>query len=164
MFSEILPTAGKSTLHLLIGNAELPKKICMVRRTGMVIDFYAPRVGFFPFLGPIRLREEIEGNRLLKTLEPPRHDRWDPSRAEDPRAQEALGEIKTWIREILKAQIPHIGEDQFNESEVPPRTCWRRNQKTLLMRTLLSIQKPTWAEGRKEPNPPGFWPYPYANI
>jgi hypothetical protein len=118
-FATILPTAGESTLHLLLAKADLPKQICMVRRTGMVIDFYAPRVGFLPFSG-LYVCKGIEGNRLLKSLEPPRHDRWNPARAEDPRAQDVLKEIKEWIRQVIKEQIPHVGEDEFNESDVPP--------------------------------------------
>lgn len=118
-FSKNLPTAGHCRLHLLLAKADLPKKICMVRRTGMVIEEYSPRVGFLPFSG-LFVCEDAEGNRLLKSLEPPRHDRWDASRAEDPEAAAALKEIKDWIREVLKEQVPHIAEDQFNESEVPP--------------------------------------------
>lgn len=118
-FNAALPTAGQSSLHLLLAMDDLPKKVCLVRRTGMVIDFYSPRVGFMPFSG-LYVCEDTEGNRLLKSLEPPRHDKWDPARAEDRRAALALDEIKSWIREKVKEQIPHIGEDQFNESEVPP--------------------------------------------
>ncbi len=114
-----LPTVGESRLHVLLAKTELPKKVCLVRRSGMVIDYYQPRVGFFPFCG-LYVCEGNEGNRLLKTLEPPRHDKWDAARADDSRAKVALKELKDWIRDELKKLVPHIGEDQFNEGEVPP--------------------------------------------
>lgn len=117
-FASTLPTAGKCRLHLLLGKRNLPKQVCMVRRTGMLIDVYRPRVGFMPFAG-LFVCDSENGNSLLKSLEPPRHDKWDPERAEDPAAKRALKEIKEWIREVLKQQTPHAGEDQFNESEVP---------------------------------------------
>ncbi len=118
-FRRNLPTAGQCRLNLLLGHRELPKQICMVRRTGMVIESYAPRVGFLPFSG-LFVCEGAEGNRLLRTLEPPRHNKWDIKRAEDPTAALALKEIREWIRDVLRQQTPHSTEDQFNESEVPP--------------------------------------------
>jgi hypothetical protein len=117
-FRRALSHARECRLHLLLTGRDLPKKICMVRRTGMVIDTYQPRVGFLPFAG-LFVCEGHEGNRLLRSLEPPRHDEWDPSRGE-PAAALALKEIKEWIRDVLKKETPHAGEDQFNESEVPP--------------------------------------------
>jgi len=118
IFKRTLPHARECRLHLLLAGRDLPKKICMVRRTGMVIDTYQPRVGFLPFSG-LFVCDGHEGNRLLRSLEPPRHDEWDPARGE-PEAATALKEIKEWIREVLKHETPHAGEDQFNESEVPP--------------------------------------------
>jgi hypothetical protein len=118
-FTRTLPNARECRLHLLTVGRDLPKRIRMVRRTGMVIDMYRPHVGFLPFAG-LFVCEGHEGNRLLRSLEPPRHDKWDPSRAEEPEATQALDEIRKWIREIVGQQTPHAGEDQFNESEVPP--------------------------------------------
>jgi hypothetical protein len=114
-----LPIAGECALHLLVGKRDLPKRICMVRGTGMVIDTFAPRVGFIPFAG-LFVCMGHKGNELLRSLEPPRHDKWDASRSDGPEAAQALAEIKDWIKNILKNQTPHAGEDQFNESEVPP--------------------------------------------
>ncbi|HEV2842078.1 MAG TPA: hypothetical protein VGW39_12185 [Chthoniobacterales bacterium] len=118
-FNRKLPHAGECRLHLLLARRDLPKRVCMVRRTGMVIDTYQPRVGFLPFAG-LFVCEGHEGNRLLRSLEPPRHDKWDPERGDEPRAVAALKEIKEWIRDELKKQTPHASDDQFNESEVPP--------------------------------------------
>jgi hypothetical protein len=114
-----LQNAGHCRLHLLIGNPELPRRVCMVRKTGMVIDFYSPRIAFLPFAG-LFVCEDPRGNELLRSLEPPRHDKWDPARAEDPAARAALAEIKAWIRETIKGAVPNSDVDQFNETAVPP--------------------------------------------
>lgn len=119
VFRRTLPNAGQCRLHLLLARRDLPKQVCMVRRTGMVIEQYSPRVGFLPFSG-LFVCEGSEGNRLLRTLEPPRHDKWDITRAEEPAAAAALKEIREWIRDELRNQTPHADEDEFNESEVPP--------------------------------------------
>ena len=115
----VLANAGKCRLHLLLAKKDLPKKICLVRQTGMVIDYYSPKVTFLPFSG-LFVCEDKKGNSLLKTLEPPRHDKWDTTRAEDSRAAKALTELKEWIKEEVKKQIPFAGENEFNETEVPP--------------------------------------------
>ena len=60
------------------------------------------------------------GNRLLRSLEPPRHDKWDARREGEPGAVIALAELKAWIRNTLKDQIPHLAEVEFNETNLPP--------------------------------------------
>jgi hypothetical protein len=117
-FQKRLPHSGRCRLHLLAGPAELPRRVCLVRATGMVIDTYKPRVGVLPFSG-LFVCEDPEGNRLLKSLEPPRHDKWDPKRAEEPEAAEAYEELREWIRDEIRKLIPHVDEDQFNETSVP---------------------------------------------
>jgi hypothetical protein len=118
-FETKLPTAGSCRLHLLIGKRDLPKKVRLVRATGMVIDQYTPRVGLLPFSG-LFVCTDPNGNRLLRSLEPPRHNTWDPKREGEEGAVKALAEIKEWIRKTLRQQIPHLSEDEFNEGNVPP--------------------------------------------
>ncbi len=43
-FEKKLPHAGKCRLDLLVGPSDLPRRICLVRATGMVIDSYKPRL------------------------------------------------------------------------------------------------------------------------
>ena len=118
-FEQRLPTAGNCRLHLLVGKRDLPKKVRLVRATGMVIDLYTPRIGLLPFSG-LFVCTDPEGNRLLRSLEPPRHDKWDPKREGEPDAPKALTELKAWIRETLRDQIPHLSEQEFNETNLPP--------------------------------------------
>ena len=69
-FEANLPIVGTCRLHLLVGKRELPKKVRLVRATGMVIDLYAPRIGLLPFSG-LFVCTDPNGNWLLRSLEPP---------------------------------------------------------------------------------------------
>lgn len=113
-----VPTAGACRLRLLVGKQGLPKKICMVRKTGMVIDYYTPRVGLIPFSGLFSC-DDPDGNEILKFLEPPRHDKFDPKRAETPEQKRILDNIKQWVREELIKLLPKAGSTDINETNVP---------------------------------------------
>lgn len=79
-FPTALPWLKEVTLYLMAGEAELPKRIAMVRKTGMKIFEKAFR-SIIPFCGVFMCRSD-DGNKLLREMEPPRHDTWD---AEPPR-------------------------------------------------------------------------------
>ena len=132
-----VPTAGACRLRLLVGKQGLPKKICMVRKTGMVIDYYTPRVGLIPFSGLFSC-DDPDGNEILKFLEPPRHDKFDPKRAETPEQKRILDDIKQWIREELVKLLPKAGSTDINETNVP--------------RELLDIEPGEPPEPGKEPD------------
>jgi hypothetical protein len=55
---------------------------------------------------------------LLRKLEPPKHDTWDPKRIEDQGGKKALDEIKMWIRDEVKKLNPLFAGSSFNESEL----------------------------------------------
>lgn len=113
-----VPTAGQCRLRLLVGKQGLPKKICLVRKTGMVIDYYTPRVGLIPFSGLFSC-DDLAGNEILKFLEPPRHDKFDSKRAETTPQKRILDDIKQWIREELLKLLPKVGTTDINETNVP---------------------------------------------
>jgi hypothetical protein len=52
----------------------------MVRKTGMVVFAKAFR-SVVPFCGIFICKNEV-GNKLLRDMEPPRHDVWDPDHPE----------------------------------------------------------------------------------
>lgn len=112
-----LPTAGRSRLWLQLGSGDLPRRICMTRKTGMVIYSYAPRTIRVPFAG-LFLCDDQNGNRLLKALEPPRHDAWEVKRAATKEEKDALNEIKSWIKISLKALVPDIDSEMINEDAI----------------------------------------------
>lgn len=112
-----LPVTGRCSLHVLIGGRDLPRKVCMTRKTGMLIYYYPPRTVRVPFAA-LFCCEDFRGNRLLKALEPPCHDEWLAKRAETSRQKDALKEIKEWIRTSLMQLIPDLGQDSFNEDSI----------------------------------------------
>jgi hypothetical protein len=112
-----LQIVGKCRLHVFIGGRELPRKICMTRKTGMVIYHFPPRDIRVPFSG-LFCCDDTRGNLLLKTLEPPSHDDWLLKRAETEQQRNALKEIKSWIRQSLKQMIPDLDRDLINEDTI----------------------------------------------
>jgi hypothetical protein len=108
---------GDCALYLAADSPDLPRKICMVRKTGMRIYDYTPKSCRVPFSGLFICTDE-EGNKLLRKLEPPKHDGWDPKRVEGPEGKRALDEIKKWIREEVKKLNPLFSGSSFNENEL----------------------------------------------
>lgn len=112
-----LTHVGACELYLTASTPDLPRKICMVRNTGMRIYDYQPKACRVPFSG-LFICTDQEGNKLLRKLEPPKHDIWDPKRTEDQSGKKALDEIKLWIREEVKKLNPLFAGSSFNESEL----------------------------------------------
>src|SRR5262249_49744834 len=81
----------------------LPKKIALVRKTGMVIEhkqFQSP----IPFCGVFMCRNEV-GNDRLRQMEPPRHDKLDPDLPEKGANKVIDTEYKSFIRRCIAALI-----------------------------------------------------------
>ena len=108
---------GQCELYLTTSSQTLPKRICMSRKSGMRIYDYAPRSCRVPFSGLFICADDA-GNKLLRQLEPPKHDTWDPKRMDKDDGKKALDEIKLWIREELKKLNPLEGRTSFNETEL----------------------------------------------
>jgi hypothetical protein len=112
-----LKHTGSCELYLTTNSMDLPKRVCMVRSNGMRIYDYAPRACRVPFAG-LFICTDVEGNKLLRQMEPPRHDKWDEKRVEGTAGKRALTEIKEWIREEVKGLNPFFTGKSFNESEL----------------------------------------------
>lgn len=112
-----LKHVGECDLYLTTISADLPKKICMSRHSGMRIFDYSPRACRVPFSG-LFICTDNNGNALLRKLEPPKHDAWDHRRLEDNTGKRALDEIKGWIREEVKKLNPLFGGKSFDENEL----------------------------------------------
>jgi hypothetical protein len=112
-----LQSIGSCELYLTTSGQDLPKKICMTRKSGMRIYDYQPRACRVPFSG-LFICTDDHGNELLRQLEPPKHDTWDPKRTEDGSGKRALDEIKLWIRDEIKGLNPLFGGKSFNEMEL----------------------------------------------
>ncbi len=104
-----LPGLGACTLHLLSkegtggGDASLPKRVIMTRQSGMLVEttrFNSP----VPFAGVFQCVDD-SGNSVLRNMEPPAHDRWDPDlpeRGANRRTKEVLLEF---VRNEVKALV-----------------------------------------------------------
>ena len=96
----------------------LPSKVGFVRRTGMLITTQQP--GLMRFRGlndfiALCVFDSDRGNELLRNMENPQHDRFEPDRLpkdERRRGRSALKRITTWIREEISkcAAPPSEGE------------------------------------------------------
>ena len=119
------PTAEKEDVDL--GHCQLwvrvseglPSKVGFVRRTGMLITTQQP--GLMRFRGlddfiALCVFDSERGNELLRNMENPQHDRFEPDRlpeGERKRGRAALRRITTWIREEVSkyAAPPSEGKE-----------------------------------------------------
>lgn len=109
------PLLGLCEMRILI-NEGLPKKVCFLRN-GMFISDSLSQPGlksfsdFKEFVAVIECKNK-SGIELLRAMEPPRHDDFEPARLsnreEQRRGARALKELAQWIRAMLKrhAQNP----------------------------------------------------------
>ena len=104
-FNEYLPTIQECSLYLVAGDMDLPKRVAMVRKTGMVIHQRGYLRSLLPFCGVFLCRNE-EGNRVLRDMEPPRHDTWDPDHPERGANKKVEKEYMDFIKECIKKLVP----------------------------------------------------------
>ncbi|MGO9274998.1 MAG: hypothetical protein ACLQOO_33000 [Terriglobia bacterium] len=103
-FHENLPSLGEVTLYLTTGDSDLPKRVAMVRKTGMVV-FHKQFRSIVPFCGVFMCRNE-KGNKLLRDMEPPRHDYWDSDHPEKGANRKTEAEYVQFIRDCVKTLLP----------------------------------------------------------
>jgi hypothetical protein len=89
-------------LYLLEGK-NFPKKVAMVRGTGMKIFDKGHFRGLSKFAGVMIAKGE-KINKLLRSIEPPSHDSWQPDRHEEDVkfAKKILKELNNWINENVR--------------------------------------------------------------
>jgi hypothetical protein len=96
-----LPTLGTCEMYLLATDAEnMPKTVAMVRKNGMQI-FDRRFRSIVPFCGVFLCRDD-EGNQVLRDMEPPGHDKWDPDLPEKGANKKAHNELSAFIRSCIK--------------------------------------------------------------
>ncbi len=123
--------------RLWIRTAEgLPSKVAIVRSTGMLITSQQSKLIRFPGyqdFAALCVFEDPEGNELLRRMENPKHDQFEPDRlpeSERDRGRRALKRITDWIRgEIRKhAGPPEGGKRPCYQNWRP--TCRTSNPKS----------------------------------
>ena len=112
-----LKHTGSAELYLTTTTPDLPRAVCMVRSAGMRIFDFMPRSCRVPYSG-LFICTDNDGNKLLRKMEPPKHNIWDPKRIEGSSGKKALDEIKLWIREEVRKLNPLYAGSSFNENEI----------------------------------------------
>ncbi|MBN8625469.1 MAG: hypothetical protein J0M17_08275 [Planctomycetes bacterium] len=101
-FSTTLPNLREVSVCLKSGQQDLPKRVAMVRKSGMVI--YHKRFNPVVHFCGVFLCESAKGNERLRKMEPPKHDKWDPDLPQKgvnkSTEHEFVGYIRDCIREL----------------------------------------------------------------
>ena len=98
---------GFCQVRILIGEG-LPKKVCALRNGMFITDGLAGLKSFSDFKEFVAVFhcQSQKGNELLRAMEPPRHDHFEPpllpTRAEQAKGRAALHDLATWVRDVLK--------------------------------------------------------------
>lgn len=106
-FEKDLGDLGLVRLWIEVGE-DLPRKVALIRGTGMLItDNQRGLMRFRDLLGfaAVCVFESDEANELLRQMENPAHDQFEPERLPEQqrqRGREALASVVKWIREKLK--------------------------------------------------------------
>jgi hypothetical protein len=103
-FQEKLPNLKDVSLYLSTGDNELPNRVAMVRATGMVV-FQKQFRSNVRFCGVFICRNET-GNKLLREMEPPKHDNWDPDHPDKGENKKIESEYRHFIRDSIKTLSP----------------------------------------------------------
>lgn len=98
---------GLCQVKILIGE-KLPKKVCVLRNGMFITDNLNRLKSFSDFKNFVAVFhcQSTKGSELLRSMEPPRHDDFEPERiptkAEQKRGAKALADLAKWVREMLK--------------------------------------------------------------
>jgi len=92
---------GEVTLYLLPGH-KYPKRVAMVRQTGMLVFYKGHFQTPMKFAGVMCAKGKAL-NELLRSIEPPSHNKWEVERNEDPAyAKTIVQKLYAWIRDCVK--------------------------------------------------------------
>jgi len=103
-FPENLANLKAVTLYLTSDENDLPKRAAMIRKPGMVV-FTKRFQSVVPFCGVFICKNEV-GNKLLRDMEPPRHDTWDPDHPEKGDNKKIESEFVHFIRDSIRNLVP----------------------------------------------------------
>jgi hypothetical protein len=103
------PRFGEVSLHINV-DPNLPKTLHTItmRRPLMKIDTFV-HTSIPAKYAAVLICADPKGNKLLRELEPPQHDRWDGGRARG--GQAAIKELKDFVRKELRDRVrDRVGE------------------------------------------------------
>ncbi len=98
---------GLCQVKILVGE-KLPRKVCILRNGMFITDSLSGLKTFSDFKEFVAVFhcQSKKGNELLRAMEPPRHDDFEPdrlpTREEQIKGRAALRDISKWVREMLQ--------------------------------------------------------------
>lgn len=105
---------GLVKLGVLVGDAEAPRRVAMIRQTGMKIMDKDHLPGHAPCVG-IMFIEGDKINEKLRVMENPEHTLWQPDRAKNPvAARELLKALNRYVKEEIEKLISTGGGDEID--------------------------------------------------
>lgn len=105
---------GLVRLGVLVGDADAPRRVAMIRQTGMKIMDKDHLPGHAPCVG-IMFIEGDKINEKLRVMENPEHTLWQPDRAKNPVvARELLKSLNRFIKEEIEKLISTGGGDEID--------------------------------------------------
>lgn len=105
---------GEVKLGILLGDPDAPKRVAMIRQTGMKIMDKDRLPGHVPFMGIMFINGD-EINTRLRLMENPEHTEWQPDRAGNKmQAQTLLKEIHSFIRKWIEELVSNSTEDSID--------------------------------------------------
>jgi hypothetical protein len=110
---------GNCEVRIIVAE-EAPKRVAVLRNGMFITDRmdYLRRFGDFKEFAAVVECHSKKGNELLRDMEPPKHDDFEPERLgtnDQQRGQKALAELGKWVREMLKR---HARDPVADVSEV----------------------------------------------
>lgn len=119
-FTENIEHLGEVELRLKVSEG-YPRRIEMIRNTGMVIYKKAHFRTRQPFAGVFRCKDE-KGNELLRAMEPPSHNTWDYKRLHDDQlydvAKSAYNQLTGWLHKMVKCLEPEPTGEALDVEDV----------------------------------------------
>ena len=94
-----MPNLCACSVHVIAGEG-YPKKVAMIRKSGMIIE-ERTFISRTPFVGVFECSND-DGNRILRSMEPPTHDKWDPNRPSPKANIVAEKEFKRVVYDAIK--------------------------------------------------------------
>ncbi len=119
-YEKEIPPIGKVKLFLKEEDDEKTKEVVVMRKNLMLIDKW--NFNFRKSFSGVFICDNEEGNKLLRMMEPPRHDEWDPTRLDEKIIGKKVGNkiiksIKDWIRECAQDLMPLLESESFELSD-----------------------------------------------
>ncbi|NLZ74011.1 MAG: hypothetical protein GX905_09415, partial [Bacteroidales bacterium] len=105
---------GLVKLGILVGDPDAPRRVAMIRQTGMKIMDKDHLPGHVPCVG-IMFIEGDKLNEKLRVMENPEHTQWQPERTKNPvAARELVKSLNRFIKEQIEKLISTGGGEEID--------------------------------------------------